>query len=170
LRTVQTDISNLALNLGDTVTLKLLDILGRDFTFMQDGKLIKYDETITIDKEVLSFELWENENSNSKTYYQLTINKINYKFTVPKGNGVHELMSLFSIACNDDVSYTVHGKTIFEDDFIEKIKRYFNQYEPYFTANQKRAFDQFVFFANNVHDTDTTIDNAEALNKYLGSL
>lgn len=170
MRKVETEIVNLGLENGSVVHLSLLDIIGRPLSFVEDGKLIKYDDDITIDSDTLSFELWENENSNSISYYQLTINEINYKFTVPKGSGTHELMSLFTLSCNDEISYILRGQTYFNEDFIKKIKTYLNGEEPYFSKNQQNVFDQFVYFGNEIHGTDRTIDSAEALNKYLGSI
>ncbi len=170
MRTVQTAISNLGLVQSNVIKLKLLDLIGREFSFVEDGKLIKYNQDITIDSDILELELWENENSKSKTFYQLTINNINYNFTVPKGDGVHDLMALFQLGNNDEVSYILRDVLYFEEDFIEKIKLFFNKKEPNFTENQQRAFNQFVYYADEVYGSNRKFDFIEKLDQYLGSL
>lgn len=170
MRSVQTNIKNLGLKTGDKVQLKLLDLIGRPTSHLQDGAIISYDEDIALSSEIFSLELWENENSKSKTYYQLTIKGINYNFTVPKGEGIHDLMALFQLGSNDEVSYVLRDVTYFEEDFIEKIQRYFNQKEPNFTKNQQRAFNQFIYYADFVHGTDLKIDLMEKLDMFLGGI
>lgn len=170
LRKVEANIDSLGLSIGDVVTITLLNVIGKPVSFIEDGKLISCNKQITIDNKILSLELWENDNSNSTTYYQLTVNDINYNFTVPKGTGTHDLMSLFQTICTDEVYYIFNGQISFETQFIEKIKKYFDGEEPYFTKNQKEVFEQFIYFADNVYGTDRTIDKIEMLNIYLGSL
>ena len=42
--------------------------------------------------------------------------------------------------------------------------------EPYFTNNQERVFEFFIFYADYVYGKPLTIDLEESLDKFLGGL
>lgn len=157
---------------GDTVTLTLLNKIGQELTTTYENKLISFKKNIAIENNKLEVELYENDKTFPLSLYLLNIKGINFRFKInsSKENKPHELTSLLQLGSNDEVAYFENEKLIFEDAFVKKMELKFSNKEPYFTDNQNRVFEYFIFYANYIYGQDTTIDVEEALDKFLGEI
>mgnify|MGYP000087122582 CR=1 FL=1 len=120
----------------------------------------------------LEIELFENDKLPITSYYELNVKGVKFRFQLnsSEDNLVHELISLIQLGSNDGIAYIHNDELVFENDFIKKIELRLTNQEPYFTENQERVFNFFVFYADYVHGTERTIDLIKKLDKRLGSI
>lgn len=172
MRKIFTDPLAFGLNNGDTVTITLFNKIGQELTTTYQNKLINFNKTITIENNKLEVELYENDKIIASSYYEILINKIKFRFQLNsnKNNLPHELTSLIKLGSNDGISYFDNEKLIFENEFIKKIELKLTNQEPYFTENQERVYDFFIFYADYFHGSERTIDLEKYLDQYLGGI
>ncbi len=172
MRKIFADVSAFGLNNGDTVTITLFNKIGQELTTTYQNRLITFKETIEITNNKLEIELFENDKLPITSYYELNVKGVKFRFQLnsSEDNLIHELISLIQLGSNDGIAYIYNDELVFEDDFIKKIElRLINQ-EPYFTENQERVFNFFVFYADYVHGTERTIDLEKSLDIQLSKI
>ncbi len=172
MRKIFADSLAFGLNNGDTVNITLFNKIGQELTTTYQNKLINFNKEITIENNKLEVELYENDKILVSSYYELLINKIKFRFQLNsnENNLSHELTSLIQLGSNDGISYFDNEKLIFEDEFIKKIELKLTNQEPYFSENQERVYDFFIFYANYFHGSGKTIDLEKYLDQYLGGI
>lgn len=172
MRKIFADASAFGLVNGDTITITLLNKIGQELTTTYNNKLISFKKAIEIIDNKIEVELYENDKLPINSFYELNINSNKFRFQLNSSdtNLTHEIVSLLQLGSNDGIAYIHNDELIFEDDFIKKIELKLTNQEPYFTENQERVFNFFVFYADYVMNTGTTIDLENKLDEYLGSL
>ena len=157
---------------GDTVTITLLNKVGQELTTTYQNKLISFKQTITIENNNFEVELYENDLLPVASFYELLVKNIKFRFQLNSSheNLSHELTSLLQLGSNDGIAYIHNEELVFEDDFIKKIELKLTNQEPYFSENQERAFNFFVFYADYVHEIKGTIDLSKSLDKHLSKI
>lgn len=172
MRKIFTDANAFGLSNGDIITITLLNKVGQELTTTYKNQLISYKKSIEIINNKLEVELYENDILPNDSYYEIVIKDIKFKFKICSNNQntPHELTSLLQLGSNDEVAYISNGNLVFENDFIEKIELKFTNKEPYFTENQERVFNFLIFYADYVHDKETTIDIEKLLDQQLGNI
>ncbi len=172
MRKIFADASAFGLANGDTITITLLNKIGQELTTTYNNKLISFKKVIEIIDNKIEVELYENDKLPITSFYELNINSNKFRFQLNSSdtNLTHEIVSLLQLGSNDGIAYIHNDELIFEDDFIKKIELKLTNQEPYFTENQERVFNFFIFYADYVMNTGTTIDLENKLDEYLGSL
>lgn len=172
MRKIFADANAFGLNNGESVTITLLNKIGQDLTTTYQNKLITFKGVIEIIDNKLEVELFENDKLQVMSYYELNAKGIKFRFQLnsSKDNLTHELISLIQLGSNDGIAYIHNDELVFEDDFIKKIDLRLANQEPYFTENQERVFNFFVFYADYVHGTERTIDLEKSLDIKLSEI
>lgn len=172
MRKITTDAINFNLSNDDIVNIKLLDKSGNELTTTYEKRLINFNKDVNIQNNKLEVELFENDKLNIFSYYEITIKGIKFRFSLnsSKDNLAHELTSLLQLGSNDGIACIVNDELILEDDFIKKIELKFINQEPYFTENQERVFNFLIFYADNVHGKDLTIDIIKKIDNHIGGI
>ena len=154
---------------GETVTITLLNKVGQELTTTYQNKLISFKENITISNNKLEVELYENDKLPIISFYELLVKGVKFRFQLnsSEDNLIHELISLIQLGSNDGIAYIHNDELVFENDFIKKIELRLTNQESYFTENQERVFNFFVFYADYVHGTERTIDLEKSLDIQL---
>jgi len=170
LRDVALDISLIGLNVGDGVTLTLVDSMGNQYTRSSDGYTI--NETITLDSPLFTKELLENEALEALTHYKLTLESgIYYNFELHLSDSSkepHDLYPLLSFGCIASILNKYTQKL--ENDFVKKLDIYFSGGEPHFNVRQQDVVTLYEYYANSVIDTNYTIDIIRIIDEYLSTL
>ena len=172
MRKIFADASAFGLNNGDTVTITLFYKIGQERTTTYQNRLITFKETIEITNNKLEIELFENDKLPITSYYELNVKGVKFRFQLnfSEDNLTHELISLIQLGSNDGIAYIYNDELVFENDFIKKIELRLTNQEPYFTENQERVFNFFVFYADYVHGTERTIDLEKSLDIQLSKI
>ncbi len=172
MRKIFADASAFGLANGDTITITLLNKIGQELTTTYKDKLISLKKEIQISSNKIEAELYENDLINENSFYEINIKNVKFRFKInsSKVNLPHELASLLQLGTNDGIAYFHNGKLVFEDDFIKKIELKLTNQEPYFTENQERVFNFFVYYADYVHGTERTIDLEKSLDIQLSKI
>lgn len=172
MRKIIADAKAFGLSNDQTVNIKLLDRIGQPLSTTYKNQLISFNKTITITDGILEVELYENDLIPVNSFYEIEITGVKFRFQLNQDtdNLAHDLTSLLQLGSNDGVAYLNNDKLVFEDDFIKKVELKLTNQEPYFTENQERVFNFFVFYADYVYGTERTIDLEKELDEYLGSL
>jgi len=165
-------LSDFELQKSEKISIKLLDVLGKELLANYKGQIISLNKELEAKNDLLEFELYENDLIKQNSFYELGIKGIKFRFRISshKDNTPHEITSLISLGGIDTICFIYNDDYMFEDDFIKKFELKLLKKEAYFTDNQKRLFDFYVFFANEVKNKGQTIDICESLDNYLGSL
>ena len=172
MRSVTTTIAKLGLNIGDTITVQLINSVGKA-CMTTDGYI--YDETIELDSDTLTLLLRENDTILGKSLYKITLpNDFSFSFTVPTAtdtdNKPLDLIGILKVGCFENI-ITIYGDTtVLASGFIEKLDLYFTGENPHFTPTEKSLVDLYVYYADEVIDTDSTIDVVEMMDKHLATL
>lgn len=172
MRKIFADASAFGLTDGETVTITLLNKVGQELTTTYQNKLISFKENITISNEKLEVELYENDKLPITSFYELLVKGVKFRFQLnsSEDNLIHELTSLLQLGSNDGIAYLHNDELVFEDDFIKKFELKLTNQEPYFSENQERVFNFFVFYADYVHKIKGTIDLSKSLDKHLSKI
>lgn len=172
MRKIFTEASLFGLTNGEKVTITLINKIGHELTTTYQNKLINFKKDIEIVNNKLEVELYENDKTYPSSLYELNIKGLKFRFKIDSNNlnTPHELTSLLQLGSNDGISYIENEKVIFENDFINKMELKLSGKEPYFTNNQERVFEFFIFYADYVYGKPLTIDLEESLDKFLGGL
>lgn len=172
MRKIFTEASLFGLTNGEKVTITLINKIGHELTTTYQNKLINFKNDIEIVNNKLEVELYENDKTYPSSLYELNIKGLKFRFKIDSNNlnTPHELTSLLQLGSNDGIAYIHNDELIFEDDFIKKIELKLTNQEPYFTENQERVFNFFVYYADFVFGKNFTIDLEEKLDQYLGGL
>lgn len=157
---------------GDTVTITLLNKVGQELTTTYQNKLISFKQEIIISDNNFEVELYENDLLPVVSFYELLVKNIKFRFQLnsSEDNLIHELTSLLQLGSNDGIAYIYNDELVFEDSFIKKIKLKLTNQEPYFSENQERVFNFFVFYADYVYGTEKTIDLSKSLDNHLSKI
>lgn len=172
MRKVIASIFDLGININDSITIKLVDITGNDVKTIYDNKLVSFSKDFTITNEIFYVDLYENDKIKDYTRYVLSTNGVNFRFRVPSSreNLPHELSSLIQLAGNDSVCTIVNDEIVFEKDFIDKIELEFTNKEPYFTENQKKIYNLYVFYSSFYQSSSMTSDMSKKLDLALSEI
>jgi len=173
LRKVIIKLSDFELEKSDRITIKLLNILGKELRANYKGQMVSLKAELEAKDDLLELELYENDLIKQNSFYELCIKDIKFRFRISscEDNTPHEITSLISLGGgNDTICFIYNDDYMFEDDFIKKFELKLLRKEAYFTQNQKRVFDFYVLFADVVKNKGQTIDICEKLDNYLGSL
>jgi len=166
MRTVSIDISKLRLNVGDKITIQLINSIG-DLATTIDGYSL--DEEITLDS-VFSKELMPTQDIDFISTYKLIFPNASYiNFIVPSTNTTaHDLLSLFKMPCTDGV---INKDNSLSNSFIAKLDLYLIGESPNFNANELNIVKLYEYFADEIiSDTTKTIDIMEVMDKYLTTI
>jgi hypothetical protein len=168
MRKVTLDISLLHLNVGDTVHISLVNSVGNKCV-ASNGFAI--DTDFILDSPLFEIELLENENVGKISSYELSLaSSLKLVFTVPAriDNTPHELLSLSRLGCAKGIIDKYTKKL--SDDFVTKLDRYFIGEKPNFTPTQKAVVELYVYYADNVIETLSTIDIMQLMDEYLATI
>jgi hypothetical protein len=171
-RTVSANISKLGLNIGDTIKVQLLNSIGKP-ALSSDGYF--YDKDISIDSDILSLTLKENDTIHTKTFYKITT-QAGFEFSFEiltsllEDNPTHDLISLLYIGCFENIVYIKNNEKLLSDSFLQKLESYFTGENPHFTNAEKSLIDLYEYYADEVIGTDTTIDIIQMMDEYLATL
>ena len=170
MRDIALDISLIGLNVGDALTLTLVDSMGNQYTHASDGYTIK--ETITLDTPLFTKTLLENEALDALTHYKITLESgIYYNFELHLSDSStkpHDLYPLLSFGCIASILNKYTQKL--EPDFLQKLDIYFSGGEPHFNVRQQDVVTLYEYYADNVLDTNYTIDIIRVMDEYLSTL
>jgi len=168
LRDVTLDISLLGLNVGDEITLTLVDSMGNQYT----GNGYTLNENITLDSQLFTKTLLENEAFKARTHYKLTlVSGIYYNFELHLSNSStnpHDLYSLLTFGCVDSIINKDTKKL--DDEFVKKLDIYFSGEYPHFNTQQQDLVTLYEYYANSVINTDYTIDVIRLMDAYLSTI
>jgi len=168
MRNVTLVIEKLGLNVGDTIDITLVNSVG-NLLLSNSGYML--DEKITLSSETFEIDILENEHIDSISSYQITLaNNLSFTFNVPisKNNIPHDLLSLLRIGCVSEVidKYTKE----LDSDFVKKINLYFTGENPYFSDTQKDVIKLYEYYADEIIDTDSTIDVIQMIDNSLAKI
>ena len=167
MRDIALDISLLGLNVGDTITITLVDSMGNKYS---DANAI--DETIILDSTLFTKALLENEAFKALTHYKITLESgIYYNFELHLSDSStkpHDLYPLLSFGCIASILNKYTQKL--EPDFLQKLDIYFSGGEPHFYVRQQDVVTLYEYYADNVLDTNYTIDIIRVMDEYLSTL
>lgn len=172
MRKIFADANAFGLTDGDKITITLLNKVGQELTTIYQNKLISFKENITISNNKLEVELYENDKLPIMSFYELLIKEVKFRFQLnsSEDNFIHELTSLLQLGSNDGIAHLHNDELVFEDDFIKKIELKLTNQEPYFSENQERVFNFFVFYADYVYGSEKTIDLEKSLDIQLSKI
>lgn len=168
MRTVTLDISKFGLIVGDTIKLQLINSVG-GICASKSGYTL--DATIVLDSTTFEIELLESEYIDMISFYQITLpNTLKFNFTVPSSfeNTPHDLLSLLQLACYKGIINIEENKL--EESFVEKLDLFFTGENPHFTNTQKDVVNLYIYYADKVIDTTSTIDIMQMMDEYLATL
>lgn len=169
MRKVALPIAKLNITVGDKITIKLVDSVGKD-TVSAYG--YTYNKEITVANTIEEIELLENDLIPHITNYKLILaSGLEFTFTVPystKNPTPHNLISLLNIGCVYGI-IDVYERRL-ADQFVEKLNLYFTGENPHFTPSQKDVVVLYEYYANEVIDTPYAIDVIQMMDEYLSTL
>lgn len=168
MRKVALAIAELNVNVGDKITIKLVDSVGKD-AVSNFGHT--YNKEITVANAIEEIELLENEFIPLLTNYKLILaSGLEFTFRVPYSVDVtpHDLISLLNIGCVYGI-IDVYERRL-DDQFVEKLNLYFAGENPHFTPSQKDVVALYEYYANEVINTTYTIDVIQMMDEYLSTL
>ena len=172
MRIVNANISKLGLKIDDTIKVQLLNTIGKPHMTLDGYSL---DEDIVIANDTLELSLMENDNIDSISFYKITIpSGFEFTFTVPisptSDNPKHDLISLLSIGCFDEIIDIENQSKLLNPNFLEKLNLYFTGENPYFTDNEKSLIELYEYYADNIKGTESTIDIVQMMDEYLATI
>ena len=170
MRDVTLDISLIGLNVSDTITLMLVDSMGQQYTRASDGYTV--NESITLDSPLFTKTLLENEALEALTHYKITIaSGIYYNFELhlsDSSSAAHDLYPLLSFGCVNSIINKYTQKL--DNDFVKKLGVYFSGGEAHFNVQQQDVVTLYEYYADNVIDTNYTIDVIRLMDEYLSTI
>lgn len=172
MRTVSANISKLGLNINDTIKVQLLNSIGKP-CLSNDGYF--YHKDIVITSDTLKLTLKENDTISSKSFYKITTNNgVEFSFELLSSafdtNPTHDLISLLKIGCFENIVYLKNNEKLLNSTFLKKLELYFTGENPHFTNTEKALVDLYEYYADEVIETDSTIDIIQMMDEYLGTL
>lgn len=169
MRKVALKLESLGIAIGDTITVKLVDSVGKDTMSTFGYSCNKVIITANPNEEI---ELLENEFIPHITNYKLILKSgLEFTFNVPcsaENLHPHDLISLLNIGCVYGIIDSNDRKL--DDGFIEKLNLYFTGENPHFTEAQSDVVRLYEYYADNVIHTPYTIDVIWMMDSYLSSL
>jgi len=168
MRSVSLNISKIGLSVGDTFKLKLVNSVGKLCTTASGYSL---DEEITLTDAIFTKELLENSTIPIKTFYKITfIDTTSFLFTVPENptSISHDMFSLLKIGCFKEILR--EADNIVDDSFIKKLDMYFMGNNPHFRELELSVLEMYEYYANEVEQTESTIDSMMFLDEYLSTI
>lgn len=172
MRKVTVDIAKLGLSLEDEIKVELVNIVGETFA-TSDG--YSYSETITLDSQILTLDLRENDTFHDTTSYKITTpKKFSFSFVLSSSlypeNKPCDLIGLLRIGCFEGIIDIKGDKAVLNNSFLVKLDLYFTGENPHFTNTEKALVDLYEYYADNLHGTDTTIDVVQMMDQYLATI
>jgi hypothetical protein len=170
MRTVASDIANMGLTIGDSVTLQLVDSVGNVCNAPVGGKI---DETIVLESSELSFRLMENMLIPMATHYRLTVpDGIRFLFSVPKSHDneetVHDLEALMRVGCLNGTIDADSGEI--DESFLERFENYLLGNQADFSMAEMDVVGLYFYYADVVQGTGRTIDIIKKLDANLAAI
>lgn len=169
MRKVTLSIANLHLNVGDTIKITLINSIGNN-CIANNG--FAMDSSFILDSDIFEVELLENEKVGQISSYELILpSTLKLVFMVPYNryqNTPHELLSLCRLGCIKGIIDTTNKKL--DSDFIRKLDDHFLGKNSHFTPTQKAIFELYVYYADNVIDSLSTIDVMQLMDEYLATI
>lgn len=170
MRDVTLDISLIGLSVGDTVTLTLVDSMGNQCTYASDGYTI--NESITLDSQLFTKTLLENEALEALTHYKITLDSgIYYNFELHLSDSsaaAHDLYPLLTFGCIASIINKYTQKL--DNDFVKKLDVYFGGGNAHFSVQQQDVVRLYEYYADNVINTNYTIDIIRLMDEYLATI
>lgn len=164
MRAVTLTIAKLGLSIGNTINIKLVNVVGKELS----------TQDFVLSTATFSTSFSENDTMAFQTYYKLTIpNGLSFNFSIPtlSSNEAHDLYSLLKI------SYYKGIIKIYDDDsieldtrFITKLNLYFTGKNPHFTLVEQNIIYLYKYYADEVLDTISTIDIMMKIDEYLAKI
>ena len=168
MRRVTLVIKKLGLVVGDTIDIKLINSVG-GLLLSNSGYML--DKEVTLSSELFYFYFLENEHIDSLSSYQITLpSSLIFTFKVPVSNTniPHDILSLLRLGCTKGIIDTT-SKTL-DIDFVKKLDIYFTGGNPYFTSTQRDVVALYDYYADEVIDTNSTIDVMQMMDEYLATI
>lgn len=168
MRKVAFPIAKLNVIIGDKITIKLVDSVGKDAVSTFGYSCNK---EITVANAIEEIELLENEFIPFLTNYKLILaSELEFTFRVPSSTETtsHDLISLLNIGCVYGI-IDIYERRL-DDKFVEKLNLYFTGENPHFTPPQKDVVALYEYYANEVINTTYTIDVIQMMDEYLSTL
>lgn len=168
MRNVLLAISKFGLSVGNSVTIQLVDRLGNIYVSPRGFSI---NQSFTLADSTLSVALEESENILQETHYKLILpSGAEFTFRVPfsEENTPHDMAALMQIGCVDDVLDRYTG--VLCDEMLEKLDLYFLGKNPRFSATQRDVVKLYEYYADEVIDTQATIDVTEMIDIYLSQI
>ncbi|MCX6076015.1 MAG: hypothetical protein NTW78_03920 [Campylobacterales bacterium] len=165
MRTVTLNIAKFGLVIGNTIKLQLINSVG-GLLLSNSGYML--DSTTILDSKIFEIPLLENEHIDTLSNYKLTLpNNLNFLFKVPSSfeNISHDMLSLMRIGCTKNI-IDIDTKTL-DSSFVEKLDIYFSGENPYFTKAQKDVVELYSYYADEILNTQSTIDIMQMMDMYL---
>jgi len=170
LRDVTIDISLIGLNVGDEITLMLVDSMGNQYVRASDGYTV--NENIILNSSLFKKTLLENEALEALTHYKITLTSgIYYNFELhlsDSSTASHDIYPLISFGCIDSIINKYTQKL--DNDFVKKLDVYFSGGEAHFNVQQQDVVTLYEYYADNVIGTDYTIDVIRLMDEYLSTI
>ena len=166
MRKVTLIISELNLNINDTIHLSLVDSMG-NLCIANNGFMI--DEDITITSDLFEIDLLESELVGRDSSYELKLqSSLKFQFKVPQNENdiSHELLSLCRLGCTKGII----SESKLDSEFIKKLDLYFLGETPRFTPSQKAVVELYEYYADKVFLTLSTIDIMQLMDTHLATI
>jgi len=168
MRTVTMDITKLGLTIGDTITIRLVNIMGG---MLVDTSGYLLDSTITTTTTTFSIELLENEFIETDSIYKIILpSSLSFTFKVPfsQENIPHDMLALMRLGCTENI---INEETRnLESGFVEKLDIYFAGNHPRFSKKQEDVVALYMYYADAILDTSSTIDIMKMMDEYLSTI
>jgi len=166
MRKISLSISELGLSIGDEITIQLIDSVG----CVLKSAFIE-NKTYAITNDVFETELLENDKIKVLSSYEITLpSSLSFYFKIPTNNEntPHELTSLLSLACYENIIDKKHNKLY--DDFVVKLDKYFSHEYVRLNTTELSVIKLYEYYANNILHGANTIDIMKLMDEYLSTI
>lgn len=170
MREIVLDIAKLGLNVADEINITLVDSVGNKY-ITDDGYSL--DKNYVISNPIFKTLLYENDLISSDTHYKLSIPSsltFNFKLNKDIENISHDLYYLLKMGCVKSIFDTSSPTLQLDKKFVENLNRYFTGEIPHFTSTQQAVVDMYEYYANEIIDTQRTIDVLKLIDNLLSQL
>jgi hypothetical protein len=171
MRIVSCPISKLGLVVGDVVNVVLLNSVG---TPLLSRRGFSMSSNVAIDSDILSLELLENDLIEQQSHYKLTLpNGLAFNFTIESTlteTIPHDLIYLLHAGCYYGIVKDTNGDVELDEKFLSKLDIYFSGENPFFTKTEQELVDLFIYYADEIKNSGSTIDLVKKIDAYLSTL
>jgi hypothetical protein len=170
MRTVASNIEDMGLEIGQSVTLQLVDSVGNVCNTPVGGMK---DVTVEISGESITFDLVESDFIPMATHYRMTVpDGTKFLFRVPRSldneETAHDLEALMRSGCVESVVDITEGTV--SDSMLERFDDWLDGAPPDFSAAEMDMIGLYVYYADIVQLTTRTIDTMQKFDAFLASV